>query len=120
MEFKIVVDVGLVGFLLVGKFLLVLVILVVKLKIVDYLFIILVFNFGVVLVGEYVFIVVDVLGLILGVFWGCGLGLDFLWYIECCVVLVYVVDCVIVELGCDFILDIDVLEMEFVCYMFML
>lgn len=47
-EFMLLVDVGLLGMFNVGKFIFICLVFVVKLKVVDYLFIILVFNLGVV------------------------------------------------------------------------
>lgn len=90
--FKLIVDVGFLGLLNVGKLMFFVVILNVWLKIVDYLFMILVLNFGVVGVDGVEFVVVDIFGLIEGVLEGCGLGDMFFGYVECCVVLLYLVD----------------------------
>lgn len=87
------VDVGLIGFLLVGKLILFLVVIGVKLKIVVYEFIILVLNFGMVMLLDGCdFVMVDMLGLINGVFKGVGLGFQFLCYIEWIWVFLYLVD----------------------------
>lgn len=68
-ELKVFVDVGFVGFLSVGKFILLFVVLFVKLKIVDYYFIMFVLNFGMVEMDDGCsFVMVDLLGLIEGVY----------------------------------------------------
>lgn len=62
------VDVGLVGFLSVGKLILLFVVFVVRLKIVVYYFMMIVLNLGMVDVGDGCsFVMVDLLGLIEGV-----------------------------------------------------
>lgn len=91
--FKLIVDVGLVGLFNVGKLIFLSVVSCVNLKIVVYLFMMFYFNFGVVDLGlGLCFIVVDILGLIEGVYEGVGIGDCFLGYIECCVFLIYLID----------------------------
>lgn len=76
LELKLFVDVGLLGFFNVGKLILFLMIIKVKLKIVNYYFIILKFNLGVVVVdGIEFFVMVDILGIIEGVVEGVGFGI---------------------------------------------
>lgn len=88
------VDVGFVGFLNVGKFILLFVIIVVKLKIVNYVFIIFVFNLGIVFYCDGCFFVMaDILGIIENVYQGKGLGFCFLCYIECNVMLFFMIFC---------------------------
>lgn len=75
LELKLLVDVGLVGFFSVGKFILFLIVFKVKFKIGVYYFMIIKFNLGVVLIFDYrSFVMVDLLGLIEGVFDGVGFG----------------------------------------------
>lgn len=76
LEFKLIVDIVLVGYLFVGKLMMIAVLSNVKLKIAVYLFTILVFNLGVVKWKDYgEFVIVDVFGLIEGVHEGYGLGI---------------------------------------------
>lgn len=92
-ELKIIVDVGLVGVLNVGKSILLGVILWVKFIVGYYVFIILRLNIGKLEYEDYfLFMVVDIFGLIKGVYENCGLGYVFLCYIEWMKVLVYVLD----------------------------
>lgn len=89
-------EVGIIGLFNVGKFILIVVLLVVCLKIVDYFFIILVFNLGVVwkFIGDGI-VFVDIFGLIEGVVVGIGLGYEFLCYIEWICLLFYVLDVIV-------------------------
>lgn len=94
-ELKVLVDIGLLGMLNVGKFILICVVFVVKFKVVDYFFIMLVFNLGVVKVDCLCsFVMVDIFGLIEGVVEGVGLGICFFKYLVWCCILLYVVDIV--------------------------
>lgn len=95
---KFIVDVGLVGLLNVGKLIFLFVVSCVKFKIVDYLFMIFNFNLGVCEVDGNLFVLVDILGLIEGVYDGVGIGDCFLGYVECCVVLFYLVDVIEVDI----------------------
>lgn len=61
--------------------------------------------------------IVDVFGFIEGVSEGKGFGFEFLWYVECCSVLLYVFDCGMFDLGCDLISDFDVIFGELVVYL---
>lgn len=101
LELKLLVEVGIIGLFNVGKFILIVVFFAVCLKIVDYFFIILVLNLGVVrkFMGDGI-VFVDILGLIEGVFVGLGLGYEFLRYIEWIWLLLYLVD----------IMDVDLVE----------
>lgn len=100
LELKFIVDIGLVGFFNVGKFMFIFIIFNVKFKIVNYEFMILVFNLGVVSVDEKSgFLMVDIFGIIEGVSEGKGLGISFLKYIECIKVLVFVLDVFRLDLG---------------------
>lgn len=98
LELLLLVDVGMFGMLNVGKLIFICVVFVVKFKVVDYLFIMLVLSFGVVSVLlEKSFVVVDILGLIEGVVEGVGLGICFFKYFECCCVLLYMIDIMFVD-----------------------
>ncbi|GAA1480390.1 GTPase ObgE [Gordonia sinesedis] len=116
LELKSVADVGLVGFPSAGKSSLVSVLSAAKPKIADYPFTTLAPNLGVVQVGDQVFTIADVPGLIPGASEGRGLGLDFLRHLERCAVLAHVVDCATLEPGRDPISDIDALEAELAAY----
>lgn len=108
LELKLLVDVGLLGFFNVGKSILICVVLVVMLKVVDYLFIMLYLNLGVVKVENYCsFVIVDILGLIEGVVDGVGLGVQFLCYLQCICLLLYLVDILLMEGGVDGILLVE-------------
>lgn len=82
MEFKFVVDVGIIGIFNVGKLILFVSVSVVKLKIVDYSFTIIVLNLGVVERDYERMVFVDILGLFEGVLEGIGLGFEFFCYIK--------------------------------------
>lgn len=113
LELKLLVEVGIIGLLNVGKFILIVVFFVVCLKIVDYFFIILVLNLGVVrkFIGDGI-VFVDILGLVEGVFVGVGLGYEFLRYIECIELLLYLVDIIDVDLVENF----EIIENELEVY----
>lgn len=75
LEFKVLVDVGFIGYLNVGKLIFLFVVINVKFEIVNYLFIIKYLNFGIVYISEgESFVLVDILGFIEGVSEGVGLG----------------------------------------------
>jgi GTP-binding protein len=116
LELKTVADVALVGFPNAGKSSLISVLSAAKPKIADYPFTTLVPNLGVVTVGDQVFTVADVPGLIPGASTGRGLGLEFLRHVERCKVLVHVVDCATLEPDRDPAHDIDVIEAELAAY----
>lgn len=107
---KFIVDVGLLGLFNVGKLMFLVVILNVCFKIVDYLFMMFYLNFGVVGVDNVEFVVVDISGFIEGVFEGRGFGDFFLGYVECCVVLLYLVDGILSDLIGDYKIIIGELE----------
>lgn len=108
LELKLLVDVGLFGFLNVGKSILICVVFVVILKVVDYLFMILYLNLGVVWVENYCsFVIVDIFGLIEGVVDGVGLGVQFLCYLQCICLLLYFVDIFLMEGGVEGVLLIE-------------
>src|SRR3954470_15508190 len=112
LEVRSVADVGLVGFPSAGKSSLIAVLSAARPKIADYPFTTLVPNLGVITVGDHVFTMADVPGLIPGASDGKGLGLDFLRHIERCAVLVHVVDCATFETDRDPVSDVDALEKE--------
>lgn len=116
LEMKSMADVGLVGFPSAGKSSLISVLSAAKPKIGDYPFTTLQPNLGVVSVGDDVFTMADVPGLIPGASQGKGLGLEFLRHIERTAVLVHVVDCATMEPGRDPLSDIEALEAELDAY----
>jgi GTP-binding protein len=116
LEVRSVADVGLLGFPSAGKSSLIAVLSAARPKIADYPFTTLVPNLGVITVGDHVFTMADVPGLIPGASQGKGLGLDFLRHIERCAVLVHVVDCATYEPDRDPLSDIDALEAELAQY----
>lgn len=116
LELKVLVDVGLLGLLNVGKSIFICVVFVVKLKVVDYLFIILVLNFGVVSVGCYKsFVVVDIFGLIEGVVEGVGLGICFFKYLVWICIFLYLVDMVLLDES-DLVDVVEVIVCELGCF----
>lgn len=116
LELKTVADVGLVGFPSAGKSSLIAAISAARPKIADYPFTTLVPNLGVVQIGETIFTVADVPGLIPGASEGKGLGLEFLRHVERCTALVHVLDCATLEPGRDPLTDLDVIEKELEAY----
>ena len=116
LEMKVVADIGLVGFPSAGKSSLVAALSAARPKIADYPFTTLVPNLGVVTVGETVYTVADVPGLIPGASQGKGLGLDFLRHIERCAALVHVLDCATPEPGRDPVSDLESLMIELRAY----
>lgn len=110
------VDVGMFGLFNVGKLIFICSVLVVKLKVVDYLFIMFVLSLGVVCVGlDWSFVVVDILGLIEGVVDGVGLGICFLKYLECCCILIYFVDIMLIDES-DLVDNVVIIESELFKY----
>jgi GTP-binding protein len=116
LELKTVADVGLVGFPSAGKSSLISVLSAARPKIADYPFTTLVPNLGVVTVGDVVFTIADVPGLIPGASQGKGLGLEFLRHIERTKLLVHVLDTATMDPGRDPLSDIDALEAELSAY----
>jgi GTP-binding protein len=116
LELKTVADVALVGFPSAGKSSLIAALSAAKPKIADYPFTTLVPNLGVVGVGEHVFTVADVPGLIEGASDGKGLGLEFLRHIERASTLAHVLDCATMEPGRDPVSDFEVIERELQAY----
>jgi len=116
LELKTVADVALVGYPSAGKSSLIAALSAAKPKIADYPFTTLVPNLGVVSVGEHVFTVADVPGLIEGASEGKGLGLEFLRHIERASTLAHVLDCATLEPGRDPISDFEVIEEELKAY----
>jgi GTP-binding protein len=116
LELKTVADVALVGFPSAGKSSLIAALSAAKPKIADYPFTTLVPNLGVVGVGEHVFTIADVPGLIEGASEGKGLGLDFLRHIERASTLAHVLDCATLEPGRDPVSDFEVIERELAAY----
>lgn len=116
LELKTVADVGLVGFPSAGKSSLIAAVSAARPKIADYPFTTLVPNLGVVTIGDVVFTVADVPGLIPGASQGKGLGLEFLRHVERCSVLAHVIDCATLEPGRDPVTDLDVIEAELAAY----
>jgi len=112
MELKTVADVGLVGFPSAGKSSLIAAVSAARPKIADYPFTTLVPNLGVITIGESVFTMADVPGLIPGAHKGKGLGLEFLRHIERCSVLAHVIDCATLEPDRDPISDLEAIEYE--------
>lgn len=112
LEFKTVADVGLIGFPSAGKSSLIAAISAARPKIADYPFTTLVPNLGVVSIGDMIFTVADVPGLIPGASEGKGLGLEFLRHVERCAVLVHVIDCATEEPGRDPLTDLAAIETE--------
>jgi len=112
LELKTVADVGLVGFPSAGKSSLIAAVSAARPKIADYPFTTLVPNLGVVTVGDVVFTMADVPGLIPGAHKGKGLGLEFLRHVERCSVLAHVIDCATLEPGRDPLSDLDAIEHE--------
>jgi GTP-binding protein len=116
LELKTVADIGLVGFPSAGKSSLISVLSAAKPKIADYPFTTLVPNLGVVTVGDVVFTIADVPGLIPGASAGKGLGLQFLRHIERTKILVHVIDTATLEPDRDPVSDLDALEVELQAY----
>jgi GTPase len=116
LELKSVADVALIGYPSAGKSSLVAAMSAAKPKIADYPFTTLVPNLGVVTVGQHVFTIADVPGLIPGASEGKGLGHEFLRHIERCAVLVHVLDCATLEPNRDPLSDLDVIEAELAAY----
>lgn len=116
LELKTVADVGLIGFPSAGKSSLIAAISAARPKIADYPFTTLVPNLGVVKVGDNIFTVADVPGLIPGASQGKGLGLEFLRHVERCAALVHVLDCATLEPGRDPLGDLDAIEHELAEY----
>ena len=116
LELKTVADIGLIGFPSAGKSSLIAAISAARPKIADYPFTTLVPNLGVVKIGDTVFTVADVPGLIPGASQGKGLGLEFLRHVERCAALVHVVDCATIEPGRDPLSDLDAIEKELTEY----
>lgn len=116
LELKTVADIGLVGFPSAGKSSLIAAISAARPKIADYPFTTLVPNLGVVKVGDNIFTVADVPGLIPGASQGKGLGLEFLRHVERCAALVHVIDCATLEPGRDPLADLDAIETELAEY----
>lgn len=119
---KSIVDIGFVGFLNVGKFLFIMKIIKVWLKIVVYFFMMFYLQIGVI---EYFkkydcLFIVDVFGLIEGVSENCGFGYCFLCYIECCVLFMFFIDMVGVD-NCDLCDDyvMFVKELKFYDFVFL-
>lgn len=112
LELKTVADVGLVGFPSAGKSSLIAAISAARPKIADYPFTTLVPNLGVVSIGDTIFTVADVPGLIPGASTGKGLGLEFLRHVERCAALVHVLDCATLEPNRDPLTDLDLIEHE--------
>ena len=116
LELKTVADVGLVGFPSAGKSSLIAVLSAARPKIADYPFTTLVPNLGVVTVGDVVFTIADVPGLIPGASAGKGLGLEFLRHIERTKILVHVVDSATIEPDRDPVSDLQAIEAELRAY----
>ena len=116
LELKTVADVGLVGYPSAGKSSLIASVSAARPKIADYPFTTLVPNLGVVTIGEVVFTIADVPGLIPGASQGKGLGLEFLRHVERCSVLAHVIDCATLEPGRDPLSDLEVIEAELAAY----
>lgn len=116
LELKTVADVGLIGFPSAGKSSLIAAVSAARPKIADYPFTTLVPNLGVVTIGDVVFTIADVPGLIPGASRGKGLGLEFLRHVERCSVLAHVIDCATLEPGRDPLTDLDVIETELSAY----
>lgn len=116
LELKTVADVGLIGFPSAGKSSLIAAVSAARPKIADYPFTTLVPNLGVVTIGDVVFTIADVPGLIPGASQGKGLGLEFLRHVERCSVLAHVIDCATLEPGRDPLTDLDVIETELSAY----
>lgn len=116
LELKTVADVGLIGFPSAGKSSVIAAISAARPKIADYPFTTLVPNLGVVKVGDNVFTVADVPGLIPGASQGKGLGLEFLRHVERCAALVHVIDCATLETDRDPVADLDAIEKELAEY----
>ena len=116
LELKSMADVGLVGFPSAGKSSLISVLSAAKPKIADYPFTTLVPNLGVVSVGNEVFTMADVPGLIPGASEGKGLGLDVLRHVERTAVLAHVVDAANLESDRNPLDDIRALEKELANY----
>lgn len=116
LELKTVADVGLIGFPSAGKSSLIAAVSAARPKIADYPFTTLVPNLGVVTIGDVVFTIADVPGLIPGASQGKGLGLEFLRHVERCSVLAHVIDCATLEPGRDPLTDLDVIEAELAAY----
>src|SRR3954451_5814042 len=116
LELKTVADVALVGFPSAGKSSLISVLSAARPKIADYPFTTLVANLGVVSVGQSVFTIADVPGLIPGASQGKGLGLEFLRPVERCALLVHVVDCATEDHGRYPLTHLAVIEAELSAY----
>ena len=116
LEFKVVADVGLLGFPSAGKSSIVSTISSAKPKVAEYPFTTKSPTLGIVSVEKNTFTIADIPGLIPGASKGHGLGLDFLKHLERCIVLVHVVDCATQDPGRDPVSDIELLEEELFAY----
>ena len=116
LEFKVIADVGLVGFPNVGKSTLLSRVTNAQPKIANYHFTTLNPNLGVVdLPGGKGFVIADIPGLIEGASEGVGLGHEFLRHIERTKVIIHMVDAASVE-GRDPIADIKAINAELEAY----